>query len=140
MEKKTRTCNISGEDVNIVDLSGIYSFGTFSPDAQITRNYLLSEQVDAVVDILDVTSLERRLYPTMMLLELDVHVIVVAKMMDQERRTKSTNGLSSFQIIFGFFKDVNFTSYSATFQSCYNIDRITPNIKNISGTSNDYSY
>ena len=47
-EKKTGTYNISREDVNIVDLPGIYSFSPNSPDEQITRNILLSEKVDAV--------------------------------------------------------------------------------------------
>ena len=83
VEKKTGTCNISGEVVNIVDLPGIYSFSAASPDEQIARDFLLSENADVVVNILDATSLERGLFLSMQLLEMGIPVIVVANMMDQ---------------------------------------------------------
>jgi len=83
VEKKTGTCNISGEVVNIVDLPGIYSFSAASPDEQIARDFLLSKSADVVVNILDATSMERGLFLTMQLLEMGIPVIVAANMMDQ---------------------------------------------------------
>ena len=82
MQKKTGTCNITGEDVNIIDLPGIYSFSATSPDESIARDFLLSEYADVVVNILDATSLERGLFLTMQLLEKGIPVIVTANMMD----------------------------------------------------------
>ena len=83
VEKKTGPCKISGEDVNIVDLPGIYSFSAASPDEQIARDFLLSKNADVVVNILDATSLERGIFLSMQLLEMGIPVIVVANMMDQ---------------------------------------------------------
>ena len=64
------------EPVSIVDLPGIYSLSPYSPEEIISRNYLLQDKVDCIINILDVTNLERNLYLTTQLAELDIPLVV----------------------------------------------------------------
>ncbi len=70
------------EHVAIVDLPGIYSLSPYTPEEVIARNYILNEQPDGIINIVDATNLERNLYLTTQLLEMDVPVIVALNMMD----------------------------------------------------------
>ena len=69
-------------EVTIVDLPGIYSLSPYTLEEVITRNYLLEDEVDVVINIVDATNLERNLYLTTQLMELGVPVIVALNMMD----------------------------------------------------------
>lgn len=66
----------------LVDLPGIYSLSPYSPEEIITRNFLLNEKPDAIINIIDSTNLERNLYLTTQLLELDYKIILVLNMTD----------------------------------------------------------
>lgn len=68
---------------NIVDLPGIYSLSPYTPEEVISRNYILDEKPDAVINVIDATNLERNLYLTTQLLEMDVPVIIALNMMDE---------------------------------------------------------
>ena len=70
------------EKVYIVDLPGIYSLSPYTPEEVISRNYILDEKPDCVINIIDATNLERNLYLTTQILEMDVPVIVALNMMD----------------------------------------------------------
>ncbi len=70
------------QPVNIVDLPGIYSLSPYTPEEVISRNYILKEKPDCVINIVDATNLERNLYLTTQLLEMDVPVVVALNMMD----------------------------------------------------------
>ncbi len=70
------------EDAYIIDLPGIYSLSPYTPEEVISRNYILDENPDCVINIVDATNLERNLYLTTQLLEMDVPVIVALNMMD----------------------------------------------------------
>ena len=70
------------EVVNIVDLPGIYSLSPYTPEEVISRNFIIDEHPDCVIDIIDSTNLERNLYLTTQLLEMDVPVIVALNMID----------------------------------------------------------
>ena len=59
VEKKTGYCRVESRDLELVDLPGIYSFSTSSEDEIIARDFLVSGNVDLVVNILDATFLER---------------------------------------------------------------------------------
>ena len=72
----------AGIEANITDLPGIYSLSPYTPEEVISRNFILDEHPDAIIDIVDVTNLERNLYLTTQLLEMDVPVIVALNMMD----------------------------------------------------------
>lgn len=69
--------------VAIVDLPGIYSLSPYTPEEVISRNFILDEKPDGIINIVDATNLERNLYLTTQLLEMDVPVIVALNMMDE---------------------------------------------------------
>ncbi len=69
-------------DINLMDLPGIYSLSPYSPEEVIARNYLQSERPDCVINIVDGSNIERNLYLTTQLLEMDIPVIVAINMMD----------------------------------------------------------
>lgn len=73
---------IKGTDHELVDLPGVYSLSPYSSEEAITRQYLLTETPDVIINIVDATSLERSLYLTTQLLELDTKVIVALNMAD----------------------------------------------------------
>ena len=70
------------EEVELVDLPGIYSLSPYSPEEVITRKYLLEEKPDMIVDVVDATNLERNLYLTTQLLEAGLPVLVALNMID----------------------------------------------------------
>ena len=70
------------EGINVVDLPGIYSLSPYTPEEVISRNYILQERPDVVVNVLDGTNLERNLYMTTQILEMDVPVVVAINMID----------------------------------------------------------
>jgi len=69
----------------VVDLPGTYSLSAFSPEEVITRDYLLTREADAVINVVDATNLERNLYLTSQLLELGTPLIVALNVMDSAR-------------------------------------------------------
>lgn len=70
------------EPLFVVDLPGIYSLSPYTPEEVIARNYVL-EEPDCVVNVVDATNLERNLYLTTQILEIDVPVVVALNMMDE---------------------------------------------------------
>ena len=76
------------EDVVIMDLPGIYSLSPYTLEEVVSRNYLITERPDAILNLIDGTNLERNLYLTTQLTELGIPVVVAVNMMDVVR----TNG------------------------------------------------
>ena len=70
------------EEVVLQDLPGTYSLSPYSQDEVVTRNYLLNESPDAIINIVDATNIERNLYLTTQLLELNIPMVVAVNMMD----------------------------------------------------------
>ena len=70
------------DDVTITDLPGIYSLSPYTLEEVVARNYLLGENPDAVLNIIDGTNLERNLYLTTQVLELGIPTVVAINMMD----------------------------------------------------------
>ena len=86
VEKKVGTYKYNGEVIDIIDLPGIYSLSPYSPEEVVSRNYILNEKPDVVINILDVTNLERNLYLSLQLMETDVPVVLALNMMDIARK------------------------------------------------------
>ena len=82
VEKKDGVYKKLEERVQIIDLPGIYSLSPYTNEEVISRNYILDEKPDCVINIVDATNLERNLYLTTQLLEIDVPVVVAVNMMD----------------------------------------------------------
>ncbi len=73
---------IGHKDVRIVDLPGIYSLSPYTLEEVVARNYLIGEQPDAIINIIDGTNIERNLYLTTQIIELGIPVIMAVNMMD----------------------------------------------------------
>lgn len=88
VEKKSGDLSHHGVAIELVDLPGVYSLsvsGSSSLDERIARDYIISEQPDLVVNVIDAANLERNLYLTVQLIEMGVPVVVVLNMMDVVR-------------------------------------------------------
>ena len=82
VDKKVGTYKKSSEQVSIIDLPGIYSLSPYSDEEVISRNYILDEKPDCIIKIIDATNLERNLYLTTQLMEIDVPIVIALNMMD----------------------------------------------------------
>ena len=70
-------------NTKVTDLPGIYSMSPFSNEEIVSRNFVLNEKPKAIINIVDATNIERNLYLTMQLLEMDVPMVVALNMMDE---------------------------------------------------------
>lgn len=82
VEKKEGLYKKEEEDILIVDLPGIYSLSPYTSEEIISRNFILDSHPDLVINIVDATNIERSLYLTTQLLEIDVPVIIALNMSD----------------------------------------------------------
>lgn len=82
VEKKEGHIEHNGMTINIVDLPGTYSLTAYSPEEIIARDFIIEECPDVVINVVDATNLERNLYLTVQLLELDVPVVLALNMTD----------------------------------------------------------
>ena len=82
VEKKEGLIKYEDENINLIDLPGIYALSAYSEDEKVARDYLLSGEPDLVINIIDATNLERNLYLTCQLIEMKVPILIVLNMMD----------------------------------------------------------
>ena len=82
VEKKEGDYSYRGYQVRVVDLPGVYSLTAYSPDEVVARSFILEGKPDIVVDIVDASNLERNLYLTVQLIELETNLVVALNMMD----------------------------------------------------------
>lgn len=73
---------IKGTNYELIDLPGIYSLSPYSIEERISRDFIIEEKPDVIINIIDATSIERSLYLTTQLLELDCKVIIALNMVD----------------------------------------------------------
>lgn len=78
------------ETVTIVDLPGIYSLSPYTPEEVVSRNFILDEKPDCIINIIDATNLERNLYLTTQIMEIDVPVIIALNMIDEVKKSGDT--------------------------------------------------
>ena len=86
VEKKEGEIEHKDLTINIVDLPGTYSLTAYSPEEIIARDYIIEERPDVVINVVDATNLERNLYLTLQILELDVPVVLALNMTDDLHR------------------------------------------------------
>lgn len=82
VDKREGTYKKSENPVDIVDLPGIYSLSPYTPEEVIARNFILDQRPDCLINIVDATNLERNLYLTTQLMELDVPMVLALNMTD----------------------------------------------------------
>ena len=78
------------KDVIIQDLPGIYSLSPYTMEEKVARNYLVNEQPDAILNIIDGTNLERNLYLSTQLIEIGLPVVMAVNMMDLVKKNGDT--------------------------------------------------
>lgn len=82
VDKREGVYKKCAEPVQIIDLPGIYSLSPYTPEEVIARNYVLDEKPDCVINIVDATNLERNLYLSTQIMEIDVPMVIALNMMD----------------------------------------------------------
>jgi ferrous iron transport protein B len=82
VKKAEGTLVYSGYTVDVVDLPGIYSLKTYGLEEMVSREYIVVEHPDAIVNVVDASSLERNLFFTTQLMELEPHLIIALNQMD----------------------------------------------------------
>lgn len=82
VEKKEGRFRFHDQEYKLVDLPGAYSLTSYTMEEQVTRQYILSDDVDVIIDVADASALERNLYLTLQLIELGKPVILALNMMD----------------------------------------------------------
>ena len=86
VEKKTGIYKKLAEPIEVVDLPGIYSLSPYTNEEVVSRNYIIDEKPDVLINIIDATNLERNLYLTTQLLEINVPIVVALNMNDIVRK------------------------------------------------------
>ncbi len=82
VEKKEGMMKYHNHQYKLVDLPGIYSLTSYTMEEKLSREYILNDEVDVIVDVADASSLERNLYLTIQLIELNKPVVLALNMMD----------------------------------------------------------
>ena len=90
VEKKEGKVIGSEADASIVDLPGIYSLSPYSMEEIVTRNYLIDEKPDLIIDIVDATNLERNLYLSLQIAELGRPMVIALNMVDMLEKRGDT--------------------------------------------------
>jgi len=76
------TLSFSGYTIDVVDLPGIYSLSTYSIEERVSREYIAVQHPDVIINVVDASALDRNLFFTMQLLELEPHLIIALNQMD----------------------------------------------------------
>ncbi len=85
----------------VTDLPGIYSMSPYSSEEIVSRNFVLNDKPKGIIDIVDATNIERNLYLTMQLLEMDVPTVVALNMMDEVNSNGGTIDVNTMESMLG---------------------------------------
>lgn len=89
------------QDTCVTDLPGIYSMSPYSSEEIVSRNFVLNDKPRAIINIVDATNIERNLYLTMQLLEMDVPMVVALNMMDEIAANGGTIDINEMESLLG---------------------------------------
>lgn len=97
-----KTGSIKGHpNTEITDLPGIYSMSPYSSEEIVSRNFVLDEKTSAIINIVDATNIERNLYLTMQLLEMDIPMVVALNMMDEVLGNQGSIDVNMMEALLG---------------------------------------
>lgn len=85
------------KDITVIDLPGIYSLSPYTNEEIVTRDFLLNEHPNGIINIVDATNIERNLYLSMQLIELNIPMVIALNMMDEVRANGGTIKISHLQ-------------------------------------------
>lgn len=89
------------KNTSVTDLPGIYSMSPYTSEEIVTREFVLNDKPSGIINIVDATNLERNLYLTMQLMELDVPMVLALNMMDEVRENGGTIMVNELESILG---------------------------------------
>lgn len=101
VERKEGVVRRDGRSIRVVDLPGIYSLSAYSQEEVIARDFLIDNQVDVIVNVVDAGNLERNLYLTTQLLELGIPMVVALNMVDMAERLGQKVDVERFADLLG---------------------------------------
>jgi Fe2+ transport system protein B len=101
VEKKEGFFSHEGYEFEVVDLPGVYSLSAVSDDERVARQYIVDYRPDVVIDILNASQLERNLYLTLLLIELQVNLVIVLNMYDMVKSRGDHIDLDALSIKLG---------------------------------------
>jgi ferrous iron transport protein B len=101
VEKKEGEIEHGKLTINIVDLPGTYSLTAYSPEEIIARDFIIEERPDVVINVVDATNLERNLYLTVQILELDVPMVLALNMTDDLHKDGAKIDLDNLSQLLG---------------------------------------
>ena len=101
VERKEGEIERDGIRIRIVDLPGAYSLTAYSPEEIIARDFIVEEHPDVIINVIDASNLERNLYLTVQLLELDVPVILALNIMDELHKQEARLDLEQLSSLLG---------------------------------------
>ncbi len=147
VDKREGTYKKLEKPIHIIDLPGIYSLSPYTPEEVISRNYILDEKPGCVINVVDATNLERNLYLTTQLLEIDVPVIVALNMSDVVRKNgdkidakKLSESLGVPVVEISALKEENLDSLMAEAYKASKVERVGKTVienKNLAHLIND---
>lgn len=89
------------KDCTVVDLPGIYSIRTYTPEELVTRDFILGQRPDGIINIVDATNIERNLYLTLQLMEMRIPMVLALNMMDEVQGNGGTIDVQKMSQILG---------------------------------------
>ena len=88
-------------DTSVTDLPGIYSLSPYSSEEIVSRNFILDEKPDGIINIVDATNIERNMYLTLQLMELNIPIVLALNMMDEVRGNGGTVCINEMEEMLG---------------------------------------
>ncbi|MCK5455923.1 MAG: ferrous iron transporter B, partial [Melioribacteraceae bacterium] len=101
VEKHEGVIEHQGYQIKVIDLPGTYSLTTYSPEEIVTREYIIHQEPDVVINVVDTTNLERNLYLTTQLIDIQANLIVALNMYDEVEAQKTTIDLDQLEKLIG---------------------------------------
>ncbi len=92
---------IGQKDTSVVDLPGIYSIRPYTNEEIVTRDFILNQKPDGIINIIDATNIERNLYLSLQLLEMHIPMVIALNMMDEVRHNGGTINIAKMSEMLG---------------------------------------
>jgi ferrous iron transport protein B len=101
VEKAEGTLTFEGQKITVIDLPGIYSFSTFGMEELVSREYIATQNPDVVINVVDAAVLERNLFFTMQLIEMDTPLVICLNQVDEAKKKGITINRKKLEQLLG---------------------------------------
>lgn len=101
VERAEGKLHFEGHDITIIDLPGIYSFSTYSLEELVSREYVAFEKPDVVINVIDASVLERNLFFTIQLMEMEAPLVICLNQMDSAKKKGITIDAKKLEAVLG---------------------------------------